>query len=101
MAPVEELNIEVAYAGPENQWVRELRVPPGTTIRHAVELSGVLTCFPGIDFARNRVGIYGALARLEDFVSEGDRIEIYRPLLADPKESRRQRATARKVSGRN
>lgn len=95
MADAEGIRVEVAYAEPERQWLRALTVAPGTTVGQAIEASGVLAAFPVIDLARNRVGIFGALARLEDRVAEGDRVEIYRPLVADPKEARRRRAAAR------
>ncbi len=84
--------VEVAYARPERQRVVEVPALPGMTIRQAIEASGLLREFPEIDLAVNKVGIFGKLARPEAQVSAGDRVEIYRPLVADPKAVRRRRA---------
>ena len=89
--------IEVAFATPLRQEVVEITVHPGTTIEQAIRNSGILERFPEIDLSRQRVGIFGELVQLPDPVHDGDRIEIYRPLLADPKEARRNRA---KIAGR-
>ncbi|MCR4347368.1 MAG: RnfH family protein [Sulfuricaulis sp.] len=86
--------VEVAYATPLRQEVVELPVDPGTTIEQAIRASGMLERFPEIDLSQHRVGIFGELADLHDPVHDDDRIEIYRPLLADPKEVRRKRAKA-------
>ncbi len=86
------LRVEVAFATVHEQITVETRVPPGTTVAEAVRLSGILGRFPGIDLAKNAVGIFGERARLADVVQDGDRVEIYRPLIADPKEVRRARA---------
>jgi len=85
--------VEVAYATAERQRLIALMVAPGTTVAEAIEASGVLREFPEIDLRVNRVGVFGQLARLGDPVRAGDRVEIYRPLQADPKEARRQRAS--------
>lgn len=90
----ESWRVEVAYATPRCQEVVELPVHPGTTIEQAIRASGMLERFPEIDLSQHRVGIFGELADLHDPVHDGDRIEIYRPLLADPKEVRRRRAKA-------
>ncbi len=84
--------IEVAYALPMRQVVLKVEVSPGTTVQQAIESSGVLQQFPQIDFATAVVGIFSRPCRLGDVVKAGDRIEIYRPLLIDPKEARRNRA---------
>jgi putative ubiquitin-RnfH superfamily antitoxin RatB of RatAB toxin-antitoxin module len=84
--------VEVVYATPAAQRRYPLDVEPGTTIRAALERSGVLRDFPQIDLARDRVGIHGRLAGLDDLLGEGDRVEILRPLVADPKTARRRRA---------
>jgi putative ubiquitin-RnfH superfamily antitoxin RatB of RatAB toxin-antitoxin module len=89
------LDIEVAYATPAEQPVVPLTVPAGSTLRSAVLQSGLLQRFPEIDLERCRVGVFGRLRRLDEPVEDGDRVEIYRPLLADPKEARRQRARIR------
>jgi uncharacterized protein len=84
--------VEVAYALPHQQAVLKLDVPQGTQLGQAVERSGILRRFPESDLAQCRVGIYGKLSSLDAVLRPGDRIEIYRPLQADPKEVRRQRA---------
>lgn len=86
--------VEVAFATPEHQALIALEVPAGCTVRRAVELSGIAEQFPGVDFASCPVGLFGhVLSEPESHVLEaGDRIELYRPLLADPKEVRRLRA---------
>lgn len=90
------LTVEVVYASPHRQARYALRVGQGTTVAEAIRTSGVLEAFPEIDLARNRVGIYGVLTRPGQLLRDGDRVEIYRPLSADPKEARRTRA-ARKT----
>lgn len=89
------LRVEVAFATPERQPVLEVRVAAGTTVEQAIRLSGILGRCPEIDLAKNAVGIFGERARLDDVVQDGDRLEIYRPLVADPKEARRRRARAK------
>jgi len=88
----ENLAVEVVYATPARQARYALRVKQGTTVSDAIRASGVLEAFPEIDLARNRVGIYGNLTRPTQLLRDGDRVEIYRPLTADPKEARRKRA---------
>ena len=88
------LAIEVAYARPGVQRVVRLEVSPGTTLRGAVEQSGVLEEFPEIDLARSALGVFGTVRGPEEPVRAGDRVEIYRPLAADPKQRRRERAAA-------
>ena len=84
--------VQVAYATPARQEVVEVTVAAGATIEDAIRDSGILARFPEIDLSRSRVGIYGEPARLQDPVQDGDRVEIYRPLQADPKDIRRARA---------
>jgi putative ubiquitin-RnfH superfamily antitoxin RatB of RatAB toxin-antitoxin module len=91
--------VEVAYATPSRQEVVEIPARPGSTIEQVIRESGLLERFPEIDLARNRVGIFGEIASLRDPVRDGDRVEIYRPLLADPKEARRRRAERRAKPG--
>lgn len=88
----QQIQIEVAYARPAQQALLSLRVAAGSTVAQAIEASGVLAKFPEIDLAQNKVGIFGKLTKLDTVVRERDRIEIYRALIADPKEVRRQRA---------
>ena len=85
-------HIEVAYATPARQMIIECRIQPATSPREAVRLSGIDRHFPEIDLDNCDLGVFGK-AIAEDYeLQEGDRIEIYRPLIADPKEIRRQRA---------
>lgn len=91
--------VEVAYGTPARQEVRALRVAPGATVETVIRASGILEEFPEIDLARAVVGIYGERVTLTERVRDGDRVEIYRALLADPKEARRQRAHRRGRSG--
>ena len=88
----QQIQIEVAYARPDEQALLSLRVAAGSTVAQVIEASGVLAKFPEIDLAQNKVGIFGKLTKLDTVVREKDRIEIYRALIADPKEVRRQRA---------
>ena len=86
------VEIEVAYAKPEEQVIVKLNVPPGTTVEGAISISGLLERFPEISQTEPKVGIFGAICKPEQTVKQGDRVEIYRPLSHDPKEARRQRA---------
>jgi uncharacterized protein len=89
---MDSLNVHVGYARPNAQFLRAVAVPPGTTLHAAVRLSGILQDAPEIDLSTCRVGIPGKLKELDTVLREGDRVEIYRPLIADPKDSRRRRA---------
>lgn len=88
----EDILVEVAYALPQKQEVLSLKVRPGAVVSEAIERSGILRDFPEIDLASAKVGIYGKLVKLDAVLRDKDRIEIYRPLIADPKEIRRKRA---------
>lgn len=88
----ELLRVQVCYAAPLREYLRELTVEEGTTIEQAIVQSGVLQDIPGIDLTLQPVGLYGKKRPLDTVLRERDRIEIYRPLVADPKESRRRRA---------
>jgi putative ubiquitin-RnfH superfamily antitoxin RatB of RatAB toxin-antitoxin module len=90
------LRVEVVYARPRRASAVVVELPPGATVRAAVEASGLLVQFPEIDLDRPCVGIYGRSAGLEERLANGDRVEIYRPLAADPKELRRSRAPGRR-----
>ncbi len=92
----EKLDIEVVYARPERQLLLEVEMPAGATIEDAIHKSGILSEFPEIDLNKNKVGIFSKLAKLDQPLRNKDRVEIYRPLIADPKEIRRQRAAAGK-----
>jgi putative ubiquitin-RnfH superfamily antitoxin RatB of RatAB toxin-antitoxin module len=87
-----KIAVEVAYALPQKQYLQRVTLDEGATIEQAIQASGLLTLRDDIDLAKNKVGIYSRPAKLDDVVHDGDRVEIYRPLIADPKELRRQRA---------
>lgn len=74
-----------------------LRVAPGLSVGQVLEASGILGLCPEIDLHVNRVGIFNKICALGDPVTAGDRVEVYRPLLADPKEARRRRAAGRRA----
>jgi putative ubiquitin-RnfH superfamily antitoxin RatB of RatAB toxin-antitoxin module len=86
------LHVQVCFAKPDMQILRELIVPEGTTLHGAIVRSGLLDDVTEIDLTACRVGIYGKLKPLDTVLRDRDRIEVYRPLMADPKESRRKRA---------
>mgnify|MGYP000666229172 CR=1 FL=1 len=96
MAEKAEIHVQVCYARPDVQFLRDLIVPFGSTLHEAIHCSGVLACIPDIDLSVCRVGIYGKLKELDTVLREDDRVEIYRSLVADPKDSRRQRADKKK-----
>ena len=84
--------VELVYAQPERQTVLEFRVPPGTTLGEALHLSGLARLHPELDLDAAPVGLWGKLANRDAPLSEHDRIEVYRGLIADPKQVRRKRA---------
>lgn len=86
------IHVQVCFAQMDAQILRNLSVAPGTTVQEVIHRSGVLEELPQIDLDVCRVGIYGKLKPLDTIARNRDRIEIYRPLIADPKESRRKRA---------
>jgi len=94
------LSIEVVYGTPKSQKIVEVSVAENTTIEDAIKMSGIISIYTEIDLAINKVGIWNRAAKLTDTVSDLDRIEIYRPLLADPKEVRKRRAEKAKEEGR-
>ena len=96
----EQINIEVAFAMPTRQSLLTLKVADGATIEAAIEQSGILTMHPEIDLKENKVGVWSKNKKLHDTLREGDRIEIYRPLIADPKAVRKRRAEQAKEEGR-
>ncbi|MEO8134323.1 MAG: RnfH family protein [Betaproteobacteria bacterium] len=91
------VRVEVAYALPERQTLLALDVPAGTTVEAAVALSGIRKLHPDIDLASQRIGIFGRFVAKERAVDAGDRIEIYRPLIADPKASRHARVARKRA----
>ncbi|MDO8312922.1 MAG: RnfH family protein [Sideroxyarcus sp.] len=88
----EKIHIEVVYALPHEQTLLKLDVPVGTSIADGIRLSGMLNKHPEIDLEKSKFGIFGKLSKADVVLRERDRIEIYRPLIADPKEVRRKRA---------
>ncbi|MGB3726679.1 MAG: RnfH family protein [Glaciecola sp.] len=94
------VTIEITYALPNKQTLLSLNVPPNTTVEHAIEQSGILQLHPDIDLSNNKVGVWYKACKLDTCVNVGDRIEIYRPLIADPKEVRKRRAQKAVEEGR-
>ena len=92
------LPVVVCYATAREEFLQPLAVAPGTTIGQAIEASGVLAAFPDINLVTQPVGIFAKKKTLDTVLRAHDRIEIYRPLVADPKDSRRKRA-AKKEAG--
>lgn len=93
----ERIQVEVAFAREDEQAILPVEGASGLTAREAIERSGILKRFPEIDLAANRIGIFGKVAKLDQALAPGDRVEIYRPLIADPKEARKKRAAQGKV----
>lgn len=91
-----KINIEVAYANEIEQIIIPLAVNQSCTIEQAINISGILSLFPEIDLAKNKVGIFSKVVPLTQLLKEGDRVEIYRGLLIDPKAARINRAKLRK-----
>ncbi len=92
-----EITVEVAYALPHKQLIIPVMVQIGTTAENAIHASGILDKFPEIDLSENKVGIFGKATKLDTVLRHLDRVEIYRPLIADPKEVRKQRAADGKI----
>ncbi|SMN13907.1 UPF0125 protein yfjF [Bathymodiolus heckerae thiotrophic gill symbiont] len=84
--------VEVAYALPNKQTLLSFEVDNGTTLQQAIEISGILDTYPQIDLNKDKTGIFGKIAKLDAKLREKDRVEIYRPLIADPKKVRKERA---------
>jgi len=93
----EMLNIEVCYALADKQELVRVRLPEGATLGQALEASGLLAKYPEIDLKKNKFGIYAKLSKVDASLRDHDRVEIYRPLIADPKEVRKQRAAEGKA----
>jgi putative ubiquitin-RnfH superfamily antitoxin RatB of RatAB toxin-antitoxin module len=92
MAMTEQIDVEVAYASPAQQLIIALRVALGTTAEQALAGSGLAERVDGIDLTNVRLGVFGKAVSHTRVLRAGDRVEVYRPLLADPKEVRRRRA---------
>lgn len=95
-----QITVEVAYALPGQQSLQTIAVDIGSTVRDAIEHSGVLQQFPEIDLEQQKVGIWSRTVKLDEQLKQGDRVEIYRALIADPKDLRRRRAEKAKEEGR-
>lgn len=93
----ERIQVEVAFAREDEQAILPVEGAKGFTARVAIERSGILTRFPEIDLTVNKIGVFGKVAKLDQALGPGDRVEIYRPLIADPKEARKKRAAEGKV----
>ena len=95
-----DIDVEVAYGLPTEQALLAVVVPEGSTVADAIQHSGILQRFPEIDLSVNAVGVWNRSCKLQHVLRAGDRIEIYRPLIADPKQVRRLRAEKAKQEGR-
>ncbi len=98
MSVVETINVEVAYAEPQRQLIIPVNVDLGTTVGAAIVQSGIMIEFPELDIENSKVGIFGKASTMDAQLKDGDRVEIYRPLIADPKEVRRKRAAEGKAT---
>jgi len=96
----EYVHVSVAYVGEKEQILRPIEAGTGIRVKEAIEQSGILSRCPEIDLSVNKVGVFGKLAKLDQSLEDGDRVEIYRPLIADPKEARKRRATESKPASR-
>ncbi|QBY03396.1 RnfH family protein [Thalassotalea sp. HSM 43] len=97
---IEQISIELVYALPTEQTLISLLIDENSTVEQAIMESGICQQFPEIDLTVNKVGIWNKAVKLQQTVHDGDRIEIYRPLIADPKEVRKRRAEKAKQEGR-
>lgn len=93
----EQISVEVVYALAEKQELVSLELPAGATVRQAIERSGLVEKYPEIDLSKNKLGIFAKLVKPDTALRHRDRVEVYRPLIADPKEVRKQRAAEGKV----
>jgi uncharacterized protein len=88
------MNVGVCYAVADRQLWMRIDVPDGSNVEQVISLSGILQQFPEIDLVQQKVGIFGKLTKLDVEIKDGDRVEIYRQITADPKQVKRRRATA-------
>lgn len=93
------LSIEVCYALPSEQTLIAVELPEGATVRQALDASGILTRYPQIDLAQQKVGVFGKLKPLDALLADHDRVEIYRPLIVDPKAARQRRVERTRKEG--
>lgn len=99
MAKPEVIAVEVVYALPTEQRIFAINLPQGATVRAAIESSGVLAEYPQINLATVKVGVFGRIVTLDSALRDGDRVEIYRELTADPKVVRRERVAKKRKLG--
>ncbi|MEM5456406.1 MULTISPECIES: RnfH family protein [Paraburkholderia] len=93
------LSIEVCYASAGEQALIGVELPAGATLQQALDASGILRRFPQIDLGTQKVGVFGKLKPLDTVLADHDRVEIYRPLLVDPKVSRQRRVEKTRKAG--
>ncbi|WP_176061435.1 RnfH family protein [Paraburkholderia sp. BCC1876] len=93
------LSIEVCYALPDEQALIAVDLPEGATLQQALDASGILQRFPRIDLTTQKVGVFGKVKALDAVLADHDRVEIYRPLLVDPKLSRQRRVEKTRKAG--
>lgn len=93
------LSIEVCYALPDRQTLIAVSLPEGATVRAAIDASGVLALHPEINLAQAKTGVFGKLAPLDASLADHDRVEIYRPLIVDPKLARQRRVDKTRREG--
>ncbi len=91
---VKKMGVEVAYATRKEQLIISVQVDVDSTVETVIVASGILERFPDIDLSNNKVGVFGKACKLDRVLRAGDRIEIYRPLIADPKKMRKERAAS-------
>ena len=91
------IRVEIAYALAGEQVLMSIQVQPEISAEQAIRQSGILEKHPEIDLAKNKIGIFGKLSKLDTVLRDRDRVEIYRPLIADPKEVRKKRAEEGKI----
>lgn len=91
-SPVASIDVEVCYAGPQGQWLLRVRLPAGATVGDAIEASGIRARIPELGIDDENVGVFSRPRSLSSPLHAGDRVEIYRPLLLDPRAARRMRA---------
>jgi putative ubiquitin-RnfH superfamily antitoxin RatB of RatAB toxin-antitoxin module len=87
----DSLTVEIVYAAPQRAIVKTLRLPCGAVVADALQAAARDPAFDGVDLAEGAIGIFGVVTHAQHVLDEGDRIEIYRPLAADPKAARRER----------
>ncbi len=100
MAETTRLRVQVCYALPDSAFVVDVFLPPGATLLQAVQASGLQQQYPEVDLERQKLGVFGKVKPVDALLRDGDRVELYRPLQADPKETRRRRAKHKAAEGR-